>query len=118
MRFLADENCDLALVHGLRAEGHDVLCVSEISPRADDSEVVACALHEKRILLTEDKDFGQLVYAYGRNTLGVIFLRFPVSARSRISKEVLRLVKERGDSLIGSFVTVQPGKIRISRPPG
>ena len=65
MRFLADESCDFAIVHALRANGYDVLAVSEITPRAEDSEVIRLAVREKRILLTEDKDFGRLVYSHG-----------------------------------------------------
>ncbi len=48
MRFLADENCDFTVVRALRAAGHDVLCVSEITPRAGDSEVIKLADDEKR----------------------------------------------------------------------
>ena len=118
MRFLADEGCDFILVRTLRAAGHDVLAVSEITFRAEDSEVIDLALREKRILLTEDKDFGQLVYAHGQKTLGVIFLRFPHSARERISKNVCSLVKQQGENLYGCFITVQPGRIRISHIPG
>jgi predicted nuclease of predicted toxin-antitoxin system len=81
MRFLADENCDFTVIRALRAHGHDVVSVSDISPRAEDSEVINLAAREERILLTEDKDFGQLVYAHAQETLGVIFLRFPISAR-------------------------------------
>jgi predicted nuclease of predicted toxin-antitoxin system len=115
MRFLVDEGCDFILVKALRAGGHDVLAVSEITPRAEDSDVIELALREKRILLTEDKDFGQLVYAHGRETFGVILLRFPNSARERISRDVCNLVKKQGENLTGCFVTVQPGRIRISR---
>src|SRR4030043_1582177 len=75
MRFLADESCDFAVVRALRRAGFDVLCISESSPRTEDSEVIRLALHEGRILLTEDKDFGRLVYSHGQDTLGVIFLR-------------------------------------------
>jgi hypothetical protein len=57
MRFLADESCDFILVRALRAAGHDVIAVSEITPRAKDHEVIDLALREKRILLTEGKDF-------------------------------------------------------------
>jgi predicted nuclease of predicted toxin-antitoxin system len=117
MRFLADENCDFTVVRALRAAGHDVLCVSEITPRAEDSEVIKLADDEKRILLTEDKDFGQLVYSHGQKTLGVIFLRFPTSARRQISRAVINLVKQQGEKLAGCFITVQPGRIRISRAP-
>jgi predicted nuclease of predicted toxin-antitoxin system len=118
MRFLADESCDFIVVKALRAAGHDILVVSEIAPRAEDSEVIELALREKRILVTEDKDFGQLVFAHGQKTLGVIFLRFPFSARQQISKEVSDLVKKRGERLVGCFVTVQPGRIRVSHIPG
>lgn len=114
MRFLADESCDFAVVRALRRAGFDVLCISESSPRTEDSEVIRLALHEGRILLTEDKDFGRLVYSHGQDTLGVIFLRFPTFARREISRDVLNLVKQQGEKLVGSFVTVQPGRIRIS----
>ena len=79
MRFLADESCDFAVVRALRESGYDVVSVSEISPRAEDSSVIDLAVKDKRILLTEDKDFGQLVHAHGQETGGVIFLRFPAS---------------------------------------
>ena len=115
MRFLADECCDQALVQALRADGYDVLSVSEITPRAEDSYVIRHALRERRILLTEDKDFGQLVFAHGQKSSGVIFLRFPAGARKQIAEEVVRLVGERGEKLAGSFVTIQPGRIRISK---
>jgi len=117
MRFLADESCDLAVVRALRAAGFDVLCISESSPRAEDSEVIRLAVRENRILLTEDKDFGWLVYSHGQETPGVILLRFPTFARRQISRDVVNLVKQQGDQLAGSFVTVQPGRIRVSHLP-
>ena len=117
MRFLADESCDFAVVRALRRAGFDVLCISESTPRAEDSEVIEVALREERIVLTEDKDFGRLVYSHGQETLGVIFLRFPTSARRQISKDVVNLVKQQGEKLARSFITVQPGRIRISHAP-
>ena len=118
MRFLADEGCDFAVVRALRGSGHDVTAISEILPRVEDTEVLGMAFREERIVLTEDKDFGQLVYAHSKRTRGVIFLRYPASARQRVSKEVVKLVKEHGEELSGCFVVVQPGRIRISRTPG
>ena len=115
IRFLADESCDFTVVRGLRRAGFDVLCVSESTPGAIDSEVIRIALREERILLTEDKDFGRLVYSHGQETLGVIFLRFPSFTRRQISRDVLNLVKQQGEKLVGSFITIQPGRIRISR---
>jgi predicted nuclease of predicted toxin-antitoxin system len=113
MRLLADESCDFMIVKTLRDAGHDVLAVSEITPRAEDSQVIRFAVSEKRILLTEDKDFGQLVYAHGQKTIGVIFLRYPSSTREQISKDVESLIKQQAKNLAGCFITVQPGRIRV-----
>jgi predicted nuclease of predicted toxin-antitoxin system len=117
MRFLADESCDFAAVRALRAAGHDVLAVAELAPRAPDTEVIRLAVREQRILLTEDKDFGQLVFAQGAHTRGVLYLRFPASARSQIPEVVVRLVEQQRERLHQAFVVVQPGRIRITRPP-
>jgi predicted nuclease of predicted toxin-antitoxin system len=118
MRFLADESCDFVVVRALRSAGYDVTAISEIAPRAEDSDVIRLATSEKRMLLTEDKDFGQLVFAHGETSPGVIFLRFPASTRKQIAPVVVKLVKERGEKLAGCFVTVQPGRIRISKVVG
>jgi predicted nuclease of predicted toxin-antitoxin system len=117
MRFLADESCDFAVVRSLRSAGHDVLAVSDIAPMAEDPDVINLAVNENRILLTEDKDFGQLVYAHGLESIGVIFLRFPSHARKQIAGDVVRMVKKEADKLIGSFVVVQPGRTRIGGKP-
>ena len=117
MRFLADESCDFAAVRALRNAGHDVVAVAEISPRAEDVHVLHLASQGERILLTEDKDFGQLVFAHGQPTRGVIFLRYPSRARRNMAAEVVRLVKQRGEKLLGCFVVMQPGKVRIVQDP-
>jgi predicted nuclease of predicted toxin-antitoxin system len=77
MRFLADECCDFAAVRSLRANGHDVLAVNEFQSRSIDHQVMELALAENRILLTEDKDFGWLVFAARVDSPGVILIRFP-----------------------------------------
>ena len=63
MRFLADESCDFSVVQALRTAGHDVHAIAELLPGLDDAAVMGLALRERRMLLTEDKNFGQLVYA-------------------------------------------------------
>jgi GDP-D-mannose dehydratase len=62
VNFLADECCDAILVSALRNDGHDVLYVKETAPGADDSTVLHLATAQQRILLTEDKDFGELAF--------------------------------------------------------
>jgi predicted nuclease of predicted toxin-antitoxin system len=117
MRFLADECCDFAVVRSLRAHGHDVLAVSEFQHSSIDREVIDLALTENRILLTEDKDFGRLVFAGRVGSPGVILIRFPASTRGLLANAVLELVREHASQLTGAFVVLQPGTARISFGP-
>ncbi len=117
MRFVADESCDCAVVNALRAVGHDVVPIAEISPRADDEAVIDLAVRAGRMLLTEDKDFGQPVYANRRASSGVVLVRVPTRARAGIAKAAGDLVRQRGDQLAGHFTVGQPGRIRIGASP-
>ena len=118
MRFLADESCDFGVVRILRASGHDVLAVSEISPRLSDEDVAVWARREERVLLTEDKDFGQLAFASGDPLGSVILIRFPAGTRAALPPAVLEIVDHLGDQLSGSFTVIQPGRVRVGRAPG
>jgi predicted nuclease of predicted toxin-antitoxin system len=117
LRFLADESSDFALVRALRAEGYDVLAVSEVMTRSDDRSLLHQANEEKRILLTEDKDFGWLVFISHAESTGVILVRFPANARQSMAQSVIRVVREQAGNLFNAFVVVQPGHIRISHKP-
>jgi len=117
LRFLADESCDFAIVRALRAAGYDVAAVSEMRRRSVDDEVIAQASHEGRILLTEDKDFGWLVFVSQADSAGVILVRFPGNARRTLARTVLQVVREQGDRLLGAFAVIEPGYIRISHKP-
>lgn len=71
------------------------------------------ALREQRILLTEDKDFGQLVYANAQPSGGVILIRYPGNARKTLPHAVVRSINEAKTQLPGSFVVLSPGRMRI-----
>ncbi len=116
MRFLADESCDFSIVRALRAAGHDVIAVAESPLRgAADAKVIELAATERRILLTEDKDFGQLVFAAARSNAGVLFVRYPHAVRRDLAPAILNLVATRAESLYGTFAVIEPGRVRISR---
>ncbi|MCJ7432552.1 MAG: DUF5615 family PIN-like protein [Anaerolineales bacterium] len=115
LRFLADESCDFVVVRALRAEGYDVLAVSEYMQRSVDNELIKQAHRENRILLTEDKDFGWLVFASHSVSAGVILIQFPNNLRSTLGPSVLQLVEQYGTELENAFVVVQPGQVRFSR---
>jgi predicted nuclease of predicted toxin-antitoxin system len=117
VRFLADESCDFAVVAALRAAGYEVSAVAEVNGGAKDPAVLELARSEQRVLVTEDKDFGLLAYAGGNQTAGVILIRFPGDARSRLGDAVVSVVREVGDRIAGAFVVIEPGRARVSRPP-
>jgi predicted nuclease of predicted toxin-antitoxin system len=75
MNFLADESVDQPVVEGLRADGHDVLAVAEIAPSIPDESVLTMANQREAILLTADKDFGELVFRQHRISAGVVLMR-------------------------------------------
>ena len=112
MRFVADESCDFAVVRALQSVGHDVLAVADVSPRIGDDEVLKLARDDRRVLLTEDTDFGELVYAEGLRSSGVILFRFPATARRPMAAAALDTVNRLGDKLSSRFTVVQPGRVR------
>jgi predicted nuclease of predicted toxin-antitoxin system len=118
VQFLADESCDFAVVRALRAAGFDVVAVAEIAPRLTDQAVVEHALQGRRVVLTEDKDFGQLVYSSQRRGPGIILIRFPATARKTLPDTLLDLVRKGEQHIAGHFVVIQPGRVRIRRLPG
>ena len=86
--------------------------------RSVDRELIEQAGRERRILLTEDKDSGWLVFASHAESPGVVLLRFPGNVRQALAQTIVQLVQEQDESLVGAFVVVQPGQARISRKIG
>jgi predicted nuclease of predicted toxin-antitoxin system len=113
MRFLADESCDFRVVRALRAAGHDVMAVVEIAPGAEDDTVIGLAAREERIFITEDRDFGQLVYAAAKPALGVILVRLPSTARAGLPGMLVEIVAQHGEKLGECFTVIQPGRVRF-----
>jgi predicted nuclease of predicted toxin-antitoxin system len=81
VKFLADECCDHGLVGALRQSGYDVLYVLESERGATDDDVLSLAFREQRIILAEDKDFGELVYRLKKPAHGIILIRIAVKNR-------------------------------------
>lgn len=118
MQFLADESCDFNFVRALRAAGHDVQAVAEIALSADDPEVIRLATEQSRVLLTEDKDFGQLVFASGAPSAGVVLFRYPTAARQVVIDAFVQFVQEKGEQLRDCFAVFEPGRVRLKPRPG
>ena len=113
MKFLADECCDHGLVEAMRQSGYDVLFVLEAKPRATDDDVLALAFNERRILITEDKDFGELVYRLKKPAHGIILMRIDVKNRSGKWPRLKKLLDSYGERCTGRFVAVDENKFRF-----
>jgi len=112
MKFLADENCEGPIVRALDTAGYDVEWVREVQPKASDTAVIARAQREQRILLTNDKDFAQLVYLQRLTTSGVVLLRLPALRSQQKARRLLAAVRQIGDDLAGFFTVLTPRAIR------
>ena len=113
MTFLADECFDARLTANLLSDGHDVLSVSEAQRGASDDDVLRRAYAEGRVVLTEDKDFGELVYRLRRPAAGVVLLRMeaePIELKWRRLRDTLRRFPDR---IVGQFVVIEPRRTRF-----
>ncbi len=112
---IADENIFRALIESLRNEGYDVISIFESYRGMDDASIAAFSLNPPRIVITEDKDFGKLVFEDKADVTGIVFLRFLNTERSLIINKLLSFLKnENLLSFTGKFVTITPDKIRIT----
>jgi predicted nuclease of predicted toxin-antitoxin system len=113
MRFLANENFPLASIRLLREAGHDVLAVIQDSPGAKDPAVLAQADQEDRILLTFDRDYGELVYLRDFPVPpGIVYLRFIPESASEPAAILTGLLELPGLSLSGSFTVLERTRVR------
>ena len=117
MRLLADESVDGPAVVRLRADGHAVAWVAEDAPLAPDDAVLARAYGEGVILITADKDFGELVYRQRRPHAGVLLLRLAGLEESAKCELVSRAVGEHGVDLAGAFSVLDGNALRIRKDP-
>ena len=112
---VADENIFRGLIAALRLKGYEVLSIFESFRGMADPEIAAFSLNPPRIILTEDKDFGTLVFENKAKVTGIIFLRFLNKERPYILDKVLSFLEnENLESLTGKFITITPDKIRIT----
>ncbi|MEW6276769.1 MAG: DUF5615 family PIN-like protein [Bacillota bacterium] len=115
MKFLADESIDLPIVESLRRDGHFTLYVAEMEPGIKDDEVLKQANKEKAILLTADKDFGELVFRQGRISQGIILVRLKGLSPKLKGEIVSEAIKKHASRLRKAFVVIAPSIIRIRK---
>jgi predicted nuclease of predicted toxin-antitoxin system len=118
VKFHANENIEAEVVAFLRRGGHDVTYAAEVDPRASDEEVLSRAAAEGRILLTCDKDFGELCFRRGEPVSGVVLIRGrDATARGRVA--LLERLFDSGLPMeTGRFIVVTDRGVRWRPLPG
>lgn len=113
MKILADANVERALVNWLRHRGHDVLWAVELPPGTPDDAVLARARDDERVLITNDLDFGELVYRQRLVAVGIALLRYRVGS----SEDLIDLFAEHWPAIeprvVGHFVVATNTRLRI-----
>ena len=113
MDFLANENFPLTSIKRLRAASHDVASVVKDNPGAIDAEVFAHAQREKRIVLTFDRDYGELLFRQSLTAPpGIVYFRFQPATPHEPADILLELLNMEGVSLMGKFTVVGRRRIR------
>ncbi len=113
MKFVLDESVDAPIAVRLREDGHKVICIWETSRSASDDQVLSLTNQHRAILITADRDFGELVFRLKKAHFGVILIRLsglPLQEKVAI---VSRVISEHGERLSEAFTVVKPGLIRI-----
>lgn len=113
MRLIVNENVSATVIRTLRERGHDVLSVKESLRGIGDAEILARAQADERVLVTHDKDFGELAFRYGLPAAsGVVLLRLSGADPESDSRRVLQVL-ESGVDWTGHFAVVTDDRVRI-----
>jgi predicted nuclease of predicted toxin-antitoxin system len=113
MRILADENFPGLSVEELRRLGHDVLWARTDMPGISDSAMLTMAQDERRLLVTLDKDFGELTFRMKQPAMyGVILFRMKMTDPRIASVKMANIIESRSD-WVGHFSVVEDDRIRM-----
>ncbi len=116
MNLVADENIDRGIVERLRRDGHLVEWIAELSPSVSDEEVLMLAVNAGAVLVTEDKDFGELVYRRRLAHSGVLLVRLEGLDNATKAQVVSLAIQENLAELPGAFAVVSSDSVRLRRP--
>ena len=117
MTFLADESVDYPIVKSLRDSNFTVDYITEIKPGISDDQVIELASQKGRILITADKDFGELTYRRNMISEGIVFYRLSGMNNNEKAALVVSVIKSHISDLKGSFTVITRDHTRIKMLP-
>lgn len=113
MNLLADECVDLEIIERLRQEGYEVLYIAEMNPGVADEHILDLANERNALLVTADKDFGELVFRLGRIHAGVVLLRLAGLSSEKKADIVAIVFRSHATQMLQAFSVISPGIVRI-----
>jgi predicted nuclease of predicted toxin-antitoxin system len=115
MRFVADECLDGRIIKRLIADGHELVVIrAELTGRTD-ADVLRIAQERNALLITEDKDFGELVFRLRAIHAGVVLVRMPGSPGAVQAELVSQAIRTRGKDLLKAFTVITEKRLRIRK---
>ena len=113
MNIVADEGVDSPIVAQLRQDGHSVEYVAEMAPGISDDMVLDRANSQQAVLMTADKDFGELVFRLRRASFGVILIRLSGLSPASKAQLVSSALSSHAPEVANAFTVISTGTIRI-----
>ncbi len=113
MKFVADVNIEKQIIDRLRVNGHDVVWIANIDCEMEDPDILRIANEDIRVLITNDKDFGELVFRQRLVSSGVLLLRLEDLDGNQKVQKVLDLLKTDGNRIENHFVVLTLIKTRF-----
>ncbi len=110
-----DESAGRAVSDYLREIGYDVVAITEVMPKADDQIILNRAARERRVLITNDKDFGELVFRNGYAHHGVLLLRLKDESPANRVRIVKAVLEQYAEPLKKHFIVATERRVRIRR---
>ena len=113
LRFLIDVGVSKAVEEWLAHERYDVRAVHQINPHMSDREILQIAATEDRVVITMDKDFGELVYRLKRPHTGVLLIRMAEARGDEKLAAIQQILRNHSDKLHGRFCVYQNHRLRV-----
>ncbi|GAC1302830.1 MAG: hypothetical protein NVSMB14_11730 [Isosphaeraceae bacterium] len=112
MKLLADESVEGIVVERLRQEGHDVDYIAELTPGISDDEVLKRAVESSALLLTGDRDFGELVFRQKLISNGILLIRLAGLSNAAKAETIVEVLRDHKLELTNAFCVVSRGSLR------
>lgn len=113
LKFIVDVGVSNKVEKWLAAQGFDVVNVRNIDPRLPDHKIVEIAAKENRMVITMDKDFGELVYRNTAAHTGVLLLRLDGYSSQEKVNVIKKILEEHQDKIVGKFCVYKDNNLRI-----